>query len=134
MAEHANVSTFVACDKVIQEEGTHKKTIIGIFKNFNFNNLPARFGPWFIFAQISNLDSGKADVTINIVHDSTQGVVFAARLGIPEDHPEDIDICIRADAAEFDKEGKYVATLNIDGQQCAYYVLTVSLTKQQTGG
>jgi hypothetical protein len=133
--ERANVTTFVCCDKVIEEAGNHKKTVIGIFRNFGFQELPARLAaPWFIYAQISSLDPGAHDMTINVVHDETTGVVFAAGLEIPDSHPPDIDLIVPAQPAEFHKEGKHVVTLNIDGGQAAYCVLTVSLRRQQIGG
>jgi hypothetical protein len=61
-------------------------------------------------------------------------VIFAAGLEIPEEHPPDIDLILLAQPAEFHKEGKHVVTLNIDGKQAAYCVLTVTLKKRQIGG
>lgn len=130
MAEHANVKAFVACDKIIEEAKTQKKSLIGLFNNFNFPTLPARHSSWFLFAQIANLEAGNRDITINIVHDATQGVVFSAKLSIPEKHPENIDICIPANPTVFDKEGNYDVTLNIDGSQHASFILKVALVKQ----
>lgn len=135
MADRVNVVTFVACEKVIEETGTGKKTVIGIFQNFNMKQLPSRFGgSWYVFAQIMGLDSGKVDVTVNIVHDETQGVVFAASIEIPESHPENVDLVLQADATEFHKEGKHVVSLNIGGIQHGYFVLNVKLAPQSAGG
>jgi hypothetical protein len=130
MVEPVNVTAFVACDKVIEESGNRKKTIIGIFRNFNFPELPSRFAaPWFLFAQISGLTAGKHDITVNVVHDATQGVVFASGMDIPEDHADNVDLIIPAQGTEFRKEGDHVATLSIDGTQVAYYVLRVVLRR-----
>ena len=135
MADNVNVVTFVACEKVIQEAGSGKKSIIGIFQNFNMKQLPSRLGSaWFLFGQIMNLDPGKVDVTVNIVHDETQGVVFAASIEIPDGHPENADLMLQADATEFRKEGKHVVSLNIGGMQYAHFVLKVVLTPQTSGG
>ena len=129
------MTAFVCCDRVISEAGTGKKTIVGIFKNFNFAGLPARFSaPWFVYAQIANLDPGDHVITLNIVHDETQGVVFAANLEIKGEHPDDIDVVIPAHPTEFSREGKYVVSMNLNGSQIAYTVLNVALTPQRVGG
>ena len=131
MAEHGNVTVFVACDKVIQEANTNKKSLIGMFKNFNFAQLPGRLPQWFLYAQISDLEEGERVLTINIVHDSTTGVVFSDRIGVPKDHPKNIDLCLDAGSSQFDKEGEYNVTLNIDGTQHASFILTVTLRQKQ---
>ena len=135
MSEHVNVNCFVSCDRVITEAETGKKSVIGVFKNFNFKGLPSRFpAPWFIFAQLANVDAGQHNITINIVHDETQGVVFAASLEVAEDHPEDIELVMPAQGTEFSKEGKFVVSMNMNGSQIAYNVITVNLKTQQIGG
>lgn len=134
LSERANATVFVACDRVIEEKDTGKKTLVGIFQNFHFQQLPARApAPWYLVAQVQNMEPGKHDVTINIVHDETTGVVFAAGLEIPHEHPPDIDMVIFAQETQFHKEGKHVVTLNIDGNQSAYFVLNVNLRKQKVG-
>lgn len=106
-----------------------------MFRNFNFQTLPGRFGaPWFLFAQLLEVDPGSHEVTINIVHDQTTGVVFAAQFSIPEDHPPNLDVVIPAQGTEFHKTGSHVVTLNIDGTQAAYFILNVTLLSQQQGG
>jgi hypothetical protein len=87
-----------------------------------------------VFAQIKNVDPGAHDITINIVHDDTHAVVLAASAEVPENHSQSVDLVIPGQGAEFQKEGKHVMTLNIDGIQAAYQVLNVSLIKQQQGG
>jgi hypothetical protein len=135
MTEHTKLEMLVCCDKVIEEAGNGKKTVIGIFRNFNFPVLPATYAfPWFIFAQITGLDAGAHAVTMNVVHDQTQGVVLAAGIDIPEEHPENADLLIPVQNVVFQKEGKHVVSLNIDGQQLGYSVLTVSLQLAPMGG
>lgn len=130
MAEHGKVTVFVACDKVIQEAETNKKSLIGMFQNFNFTRLPNRHIQWFLYAQVTNLEKGERDITINIVHDATTGVVFSARINVQDNHPENIDLCIDASRTQFDKEGIHNVTLNIDGTQYASFILTVNLKPQ----
>ncbi len=135
MTEHAKLEMLVCCDKVIEEAVNGKKTVIGIFRNFNFPSLPTAYAlPWFIFAQITGLDSGGHSVAINVVHDQTQGVVFAAGLDIPDTHPENADLLIPVQNVMFQKPGKHVVSLNIDGRQLGYTVLTVTLQGAQIGG
>jgi len=135
-ADHVNINAFLCCDKIIIEAGNNKKTVVGIFRNFFFQQLPSVFGvPWFIFAQMSNLDAGPHTVTVNIAHDETVGVVFAAGAEIAPEFPGgDIDLVLPAQPAVFQKVGKHVVTLNIDGQQKAYYVLNVQLQASPIGG
>ncbi len=135
MTEQTKLEMLVCCDKVIEEAGNGKKTVIGIFRNFNFPALPAAYAlPWFIFAQITALEPGAHSVTINVVHDQTQGVVLAVGLEIPETHPENADLLIPVQNVVFQKQGKHVVSLNIDGQQFGYCVLTVTLQATQVGG
>jgi len=134
-ADHVNVNVFVCCDKVIEEAENHKKTIIGIFSNCHFAELPSRLAvPWFIFAKLSRVDPDSQVVTINVTHDETQGVVFAASIELKPHHPEDVDIIIPANSTTFTRPGKHVVTLNIDGTQVAHFVLNVSLRSLQIGG
>jgi hypothetical protein len=134
MVERTRVATFVACDKVIEESKTKKKTVVGIFESLHMRQLPSRFGaPWYVFAQLHGVDPGSHVLTLNVVHDQTQGVVLAANVDIPDKHPENIDLVIPAQAVEFHKDGKYVATLNIDGEQSGYLVLNVVLQHQEIG-
>lgn len=87
MPDRANITTFVACERVIEEKGTGKKSVIGIFQNLSLRSLPSRLGgPWYVFAQLFGLDEEKVDITVNIVHDETQGVVFAAGLEMKQAH------------------------------------------------
>lgn len=135
MADRASVVTFVACDMVVEEARSGKKTIVGIFQNFNMGRLPSIYGrPWFLFAQIHGLDPGTTDITVNIVHDETTGVVFAASVEVPDGHPENADIVLEATQTQFTKPGKHVVSLNINGQQYASFVLTVTLQPQPQRG
>ncbi len=134
MLERATVTTFVACDRVIEEANTRKKSVIGIFSNFHFEQLPARPPfPWFLFAQIKNLADGQHDITVNIVHDETQAVVFSATIEVKEEHPESVDLVLPV-IAEFQKKGQHVVSLNIGGQQKAYFILSVEIQKRTLGG
>jgi len=134
MVERTRTATFVACDRVIEESNSKKKTVVGIFETLHMRELPSRFGdPWYIFAQLHGVDPGSHDLTLNIVHDQTQGGVLAANVSIPDEHPESIDLVIPARRVEFHKEGKYVATLNIDGEQRGYLVLSVALQHREIG-
>lgn len=135
MVEHVNINAFVCCDKVIREAETGKQTVVGIFQNFNFGKLPARFSaPWFIYAQLNSLDPGGHTVTVNIAHDDTNSVVYAATVEIDEDHPENVNIVLNGQPTEFTKAGEYDVTLNIDGLQQAHYLLTVNQKRQSIGG
>ncbi len=46
----------------------------------------------------------------------------------PNEHPENLDLVIPAQGVELHKEGKYVAILNIDGEQSGYLVLNPTST------
>ena len=132
MVDRLTVPVFLACDKVIEEAGSRKKSVIGVFQTFSFSSLPSRFGaPWFIFAQVFGLDDGNKDVTINIVHDSTMGVVFAAGIELPENRSSDVDLVIEPTPTVFQKEGAHLVTLNIDGMQRASFSLSVKLVRQR---
>jgi hypothetical protein len=133
---HGTVSAFVCCDKVIVEAGNNKKTVIGIFRNFNFMQLPSSSpAPWFIYAQISIRDPGAHTIAVNIAHDETVSVVFAASAEIDEKFPGgDLDLILPAHPAVFQKPGRHIVTMNVDGTPAASYTLHVTLQPSQIGG
>ncbi|GAI42417.1 unnamed protein product, partial [marine sediment metagenome] len=61
-------------DRVIVEEGNHKKSIIGSFTRFFADKIPTSFPPWYIYAAVTNL-SGPHAFSINLVHDKEKQVV-----------------------------------------------------------
>ena len=117
-------------DKIIQENNG-KKGLIGVFSNFNFPKFPAGVPQWFIFIAITNL-IGEHTFSMNLVHDDDQLVILpmGGDLKIPEESPG-TEIVIPVQGLSFPKEGDYVLTFNIDGQQIANRTLPVKLVKQE---
>ena len=44
------------CDTVIQEAGTGKKTLVGVFDRFNFPSVPAQIVGFTFFARLTDLN------------------------------------------------------------------------------
>ena len=126
----AKCYSLLFADRVIQENNG-KKGLIGVFSNFNFPKFPAGVPQWFIYIGLTNLH-GKHTFSLNLVHDDDQLVVLpvGGELEIPDDSPG-TEIVLPVQGLAFPKEGDYVLTFNVDGQQISNRILPVRLVKQE---
>src|SRR3990172_6809166 len=60
------IRAILMCDTVIQEAGTGKKTLVGVFDRFVFPNVPAQIGGFTFFARITDLN-GSYSFRIDVV-------------------------------------------------------------------
>jgi hypothetical protein len=119
----------LVADKVITENNG-KKGIIGIFNQFNFKELPVTCPPWFIFASIAGLATGKHDITFNLTHDRTQHNVFSIGGEMDVKERGNTDLQIQIGNARFEKPGEYNLTLHVDGSYLGGRVINVQSQKE----
>lgn len=62
-------------DRVVVEEKTRKKSIIGTFSRMNARRFPAVFPPWYIFAAVTNI-SGENPFTVKLIRSSDEKVIL----------------------------------------------------------
>ncbi|MEI8095945.1 MAG: hypothetical protein WCG80_17175 [Spirochaetales bacterium] len=112
-------------DRVIREDNG-KTGIIGSFSQFNFPSFPAPITfPWVVFFAIANL-RGKHTISMNLVHDDTQSVVFPISMEIDAPGDVNLEITIPAPIIILPKPGDYSLTLNVDGFPLCSRILKVS--------
>ena len=108
----ANVPSLLAillCDQVILEQGTGKKTLVGIFEDINSSGEPIAHRVGF-FARVTDLE-GLYNFAIKVVRIAPEGevVVAAGQFPLPQaisDRLANVDIALNVPAV-FPKFGKY---------------------------
>lgn len=114
----------VFADRVIREDNG-KVGIIGSFSQFNFPAFPATANfPWVVFLGVTNL-SGKHTISMNLVHDDTQTVVFPVSMDVDVPIGANLEFQVPAPFLVFNKEGAHTLTVNIDGVPFISRVLRV---------
>jgi hypothetical protein len=112
-------------DRVITEEGNHKKSIIGTFSRFYSDKFPITFLPWFIYAGVTNLN-GEFNFSFNLVYDKAQQVVvpIGGRFKV-EGIRNIVELVFPIIGAVFPDEGVYTLTFNIEGMPVGSRILEV---------
>jgi hypothetical protein len=102
------VNAFLICDHIIQEVGTNKKSLIGIFHNINSPAFPCTHYSLSIYANLVDA-RGKYDVEIRLVELATGEVAGKAALPAFEvlDRLRPTEICIALQGLTFPRPGKY---------------------------
>ncbi len=62
-------------DRVVVEEKTRKKSIIGTFSRMNARRFPAVFPPWYIYAAVTNV-YGDNPFTLKLIRSSDDKVIL----------------------------------------------------------
>ena len=122
-------------DRIIVEEGTNKKSLVGTFSFFYADQVPAVFAPWFIYAAATNLVPDEPHTfSVNIAHDDSQTVVFSAggEFGVGERNAT-AELVLPVVRAPFPKFGDYPVQFNVDGREIATRNLRV-VERSQAGG
>lgn len=77
-------SSIILADKVIREEGTGKLSIIGTFHNFIADQFPVAVPPFFVVAEIQNIEGQIENLAISVRIESVKSghVVASATVNI----------------------------------------------------
>ena len=113
MGEPALTALFLA-DNVIIEQGTNKKSVIGIFDQFFSPTFPVSFPPWSIFAGVTNLE-GEHSFALNLVSEQDEVIVAMSGSFKIETASQGMDFAPRIPQAIFPRAGQYRLTFHIDG-------------------
>lgn len=107
----------LTADKVITEELTKKKSLIGVFSNFNAKDVPVVFAPWFIYAAVTNI-IGTHKFSINLIHDESSQVLLsqAGEVTSP-DHTKIVEFVVQVVGLKFNRFGLYTLQLNFNGKE-----------------
>lgn len=116
----------LCADRVITEERTKKRSIIGTFNNFFSQNFPVAFPPWFVYLAFTNVD-GEHEFTLNIADPENDFTVYSAKAAIAtENRSDQIELTIPVVNASFPEPGRYEVRVSFDGRNLGSRYLTVS--------
>ena len=133
MAEPVLVALLFA-DKVIVEEGNHKKTIVGTFTRFHSDKFPISFPPWYIYAAVTNL-GGEHSFSLNLVLEKEKQVILPINGKLKVDNSRDvIELIFPIGQVVFPSSGDYALTFNIDGNQIGSRLLELIHLSQSNQG
>lgn len=112
-------------DRVLVEEGNHKKTIVGTFTQFYSEKFPVVFPPWFIYAAATNF-TGEFSFSVNLVLEKDQQVVLGISGKVKADNRNKVnEFIFPIQRAIFPSAGSYALTFNIGGVQVGSRLLEV---------
>jgi hypothetical protein len=112
-------------DRVIMEERTHKKSIIGTFSRFYTDKFPTIFAPWFIYAAVTNI-RGENSFSLNLVFNKAQQVIWPISGKFQLDNVLNVvELFYPVLGARFPEEGIYTLTFNIEGIPIGSRILEV---------
>lgn len=109
------VYALIFADKVILEQGTGKKTVVGMFSEINAHNFPTQHPPWHILCIIGNLASGKHTFAINIVHEDSTQVIWSVGGEFTLAEGQNVADFSFEVVPRFPAEGSYTVSVHFDG-------------------
>src|SRR5437899_3153524 len=103
-----SVLVFLVCDQVIQEAGTNKKSLIGMFDRIYAKQVPAAGGPFWLFAKIVDAE-GNYSFRIEVVKLETDKQI--GRMDMPPmpvpDRLAGAELVLRIPMLPFEEYGTY---------------------------
>jgi hypothetical protein len=112
-------------DRVLVEEGNHKKTIVGTFTEFHADKFPAVFPPWFIYAAATNIE-GEHSFSLNLVLEKESQIVLGINGKMKAGHRNKVnELVFPIQRAIFPGPGTYTLTFNIGGAPVGSRLLEV---------
>ncbi|MFW5729355.1 MAG: DUF6941 family protein [Spirochaetota bacterium] len=118
-------------DRVITEERTHKKTIVGTFNNFRAQQFPAAFPPWYVYVAFTNV-AGEHKLLVDIQSIENDANVYSVGATFnAQEKTVQTEVSLPVLNAAFPEPGKYAVYASIDGQTVGSRILTVSHMKSQ---
>jgi len=77
------------CDRVIEEAGSAKKSLIGIFTKILMQTFPHQFGPFYVYISFTNV-KGKHGWSLNILHEEMRSALAGFQGEIDSPNAKDI--------------------------------------------
>jgi hypothetical protein len=110
------VLAFLLCDKIVQEAGTGKKTIVGIFDRVWAESFPTVHGPFGIYAKLADA-AGAYDLKIDILHlESNEMIGQGGMKALAGDDPlAVVDLVLNLPGIPLPKQGTYEFQLSANG-------------------
>ena len=110
------LKSLLLCDQIIQEAGTQKKSLIGVFHNIQAPRFPCTHPSLALYANLTDA-AGTYTIEIRIVHLDTGNDLAKATLPPLEwrDRLAPAEICLQMQLLRFPAPGKYEVQLIANG-------------------
>jgi hypothetical protein len=111
------LKSLLLCDQIIQEAGTQKKSLIGVFHNIQAANFPATHPSLALYANLTDA-AGSYTIEVRIVHLDTGNDLAKAVLPTLQwaDRLAPAEICLQMQLLRFPVPGKYEVQLLANGE------------------
>jgi hypothetical protein len=130
MATLPVVKAFLVCDYVIHEQGTNKKSLVGIFHTIGTRRIPCRHGQLSIYSNITEAEGEYVFelLLVNLKDGSEIGRGTTPPLRVP-DRLETTEIAFKLQNVVFPTAGKYEFRLISNGDLIAQKEVEVELVE-----
>lgn len=99
------IHAILVCDKVISEEGTRKKSLIGVFDTINYTQLPFAVPELWVYVNLSDV-LGEYSIRIELVHLDENRAIAKIKSKLRGKPNQELGYCFRN--MTFGKDGIYV--------------------------
>ncbi len=126
------LKSLLLCDQIIQEMGTQKKSLIGVFHNIQAPRFPCTHPTLALYASLTDA-AGAYTIEVRLVHLATGNELASATLPPLEvrDRLAPAEICIQMQLLQFPAAGKYEVQLFANGDPIGARDFTVSQAEAQ---
>jgi hypothetical protein len=121
------VKAFLVCDYIIHEQGTNKKSLVGVFHTIGASRIPCRHGQLSIYANITEAEGQYVFelLLVNLKDGSEIGRGATPSLKVP-DRLETTELAFKLQNVVFPVAGKYEFRLIANGDLIAQKEVTVA--------
>jgi len=129
------VKAFLLCDYVLQEAGSNKKSLIGIFEQVHSPRFPFRHGRISVYANLADAH-GAYDLTLRLVRLRDGKILLEAKgLRIQVADPLSVaEIGMNLEGIVFEEEGKYEFALYANDHFLQSKPIRVEKVEARAGG
>lgn len=121
----------MVCDHIIVEQGTNKKSLIGVFNNIGSTSFPVIHPQMSIFVAMTN-GRGRLPTTLRFVRESDQKEIFSAAGEVLFPSPNDVvELVFNIVQAPFEEPGLYTFEVYCDDELVLEKRFQVAQLKQQ---
>ena len=111
------LKAILLCDHTLIEEGTHKRSLIGLFDNINAAQFPATHPSMSVYVQFREIE-GTFDFSLELF-DLTEGKVLnkaVIRQYRVQNRSQDCELVFNLMSVKFDRPGEYEFRIYVDDQ------------------
>lgn len=117
------IHAILICDKIITEDETHKKTLLGIFDSFYYTKLPIRAPELWVYVNLSDV-TRKHDIKLDLVYLDDNKMIVQLEDKIPPSDGSGVELGFCFKDIRFDRAGVYAfrfwADNNVIGDKYIY--------------